>query len=224
MGIDAATRRNLELTETLSGERKGSLLSVIDRTVTAAGARELAARLAAPLTEVSAIAQRHDAVAFFQGDAELRRVLREELRRAPDIARALARLSVGRGGPRDLGNLRDGIKCARALRDKLKLDDPLKPSPGEAREAASRPDRRHRRTSRALTDKLELLLVAEPPFFARDGGFIAGGAHAPLDEVRASCATNRAASSPAWKRAIAPTAACRSCASSTMACSAISSK
>ncbi|MBV9045580.1 MAG: DNA mismatch repair protein MutS, partial [Alphaproteobacteria bacterium] len=93
MGIDAATRRNLELTETLSGERKGSLLAVIDRTVTACGARELAARLAAPLTDVKAIAARHDAVGLFAGDAELRRTLREDLRRAPDIARALARLS-----------------------------------------------------------------------------------------------------------------------------------
>jgi DNA mismatch repair protein MutS len=183
MGIDAATRRNLELTETLSGERKGSLLSVIDRTVTAAGARELAARLAAPLTDIAAIARRHDAVAYFRQDAELRRMLREELRRAPDIARAMARLSVGRGGPRDLGNLRDGIKTARVLRDKLKLDDPLKPAAGEARDAASSLLHGVANLSR-VTDQLEQLLVAEPPFFARDGGFIAPGVHAPLDEVR----------------------------------------
>jgi DNA mismatch repair protein MutS len=183
MGIDAATRRNLELTETLSGEHKGSLLSVIDRTLTAAGARELAARLAAPLTDVAAIAPRHDAVAFLKEDSELRRVLREELRRAPDIARALARLSVGRGGPRDLANLRDGIKCARALRNKLKLDDPLKPEGGELRSAASNLIEAIAHVSR-LIDRLEQLLVAEPPFFTRDGGFIAAGAHAPLDEVR----------------------------------------
>ncbi|HEY0303059.1 MAG TPA: DNA mismatch repair protein MutS [Rhizomicrobium sp.] len=183
MGIDAATRRNLELTETLSGERKGSLLSVIDRTVTAAGARELAGRLAAPLTDVKAIALRHDAVAFFQGDSELRRVLRDELRRAPDIARALARLSVGRGGPRDLANLRDGVKAARVLRDTLKLDDPLKLSPGEARQASRDLTEGIAEVSR-LTNQLDLLLVAEPPFLARDGGFIAAGVHPPLDEVR----------------------------------------
>ncbi len=183
MGIDAATRRNLELTETLSGERRGSLLSVIDRTVTAAGARELAARLAAPLTDVKAIAARHDAVAFFHGDAELRRILREDLKRAPDIARALARLSVGRGGPRDLGNLRDGIRAARHLRDKLKLDDPLKPAPGELRAAHSALVESIADLSR-LTDRLEVLLVAEPPFLARDGGFITGGVHPPLDESR----------------------------------------
>jgi DNA mismatch repair protein MutS len=183
MGIDAATRRNLELTETLSGERQGSLLSVIDRTVTASGARELAARLAAPLTGVAAIGLRHDAVAFFKEDAELRRALREKLRHAPDIARALARLSVGRGGPRDLANLRDGINAARALRDKLKLDDPLKPSAGEVCGAAAALVENVAEVSR-LTDQLEQHLVPEPPFFARDGGFIAGGAHAPLDEVR----------------------------------------
>ncbi len=162
MGIDAATRRNLELTQTLSGERRGSLLSVIDRTVTAAGARELAARIAAPLTDVKAIAERHDAVAFFAADSELRRTLREELRRAPDIARALARISVARGGPRDLANLRDGIKCARHLRGKLKLDDPLKPAPGELRAACRDLVDGIADVSR-LAERLETLLVAEPP-------------------------------------------------------------
>jgi DNA mismatch repair protein MutS len=183
MGIDAATRRNLELTQTLSGERKGSLLSVIDRTVTAAGARELAARVAAPLTDKAAITRRHDALGFFESDSELRRHLREELRKAPDIARALARISVGRGGPRDLANLRDGIRAARALRIQLKLDDPLKPAPGELREACRDLLDGTADASR-LADKLENLLVPEPPFLARDGGFISTGVHAPLDEVR----------------------------------------
>ncbi len=98
MAIDGATRRNLELTQTLSGQRGGSLLATIDRTVTAAGARELAARLAAPLTDVKQITQRHDAVAMFAGESELRRMLRDHLRAAPDLSRALARLSVQRGG------------------------------------------------------------------------------------------------------------------------------
>jgi len=185
MGIDPATRRNLELTETLSGARAGSLLAVIDRTVTAAGARELAARLSSPLTDPDAIAIRQNAVAFFASDSDLRRALREDLRRAPDIARALARISVGRGGPRDLGALRDGIKAARALRESLSvLDDPLKPSPGEATDARTALVDGIARAS-ALADMLERLLVEEPPFLARDGGFIAAGAHAPLDEVRA---------------------------------------
>jgi DNA mismatch repair protein MutS len=185
MAIDAATRRNLELTETLTGARSGSLLSVMDRTVTAAGARELAARLSSPLTDVAAIVERQDAVAFFAGDSELRRHLREDLRRAPDIARALARLSVGRGGPRDLANIRDGLSAARSLRDQLgKLGDPLKAPLGEIA-AAHRDLVEGVADCSTASDKLEHLLVAEPPFLARDGGFIRAGAHAALDEVRA---------------------------------------
>jgi len=185
MGIDAATRKNLELTETLSGARNGSLLATIDRTVTAAGARELANRLASPLTDVVAISGRHDAVAFFAADGELRRRLREDLRRAPDIARALARLSVERGGPRDLAAIREGLKAARALRDMLgKLNDPLKPQLGEI-ESARADLIEAIAASSAAADKLGHFLTAEPPFFARDGGYIRAGAHAPLDEVRA---------------------------------------
>jgi DNA mismatch repair protein MutS len=180
MGIDAATRRNLELTETLSGQRGGSLLSVIDQTVTAAGGRELGQRLAAPLTDVAAITRRQNAVEFFAGDSELRRHIREALRRAPDIARALARLSVERGGPRDLAAIRDGIKCARALRDMLKTDA----ASGEAHSARADLVEALAATSQ-LSGRLEFLLVEEPPYLARDGGYIKSSVHAPLDEVRA---------------------------------------
>ena len=185
MGIDAATRRNLELVETLNGARAGSLLACIDRTVTAGGARELGGRLSSPLTDVPSIRARHDAVAFFVGEGDLRHVLREDLRRAPDIARALARLSVGRGGPRDLAALRDGLKAAQALSARLGVfDDALKPSAGEAREAREKLERGLALT-RALGTRLETYLVGEPPFLTRDGGFIASAAHPPLDEVRA---------------------------------------
>ncbi len=183
MGLDQATRRNLELTETLSGARKGCLLSIIDRTLTAGGARELAARLAAPLTDVAVIAARHDAVAYFVGDHDLAQRLREDLRKAPDIARALGRLSVARGGPRDLGAIRDGLRAARALRDGLAFDDPLKPSPGEAGKAREDIVSAVAQVS-PLSDRLEHLLVAEPPFFTRDGGYIVSGAHPPLDDTR----------------------------------------
>jgi DNA mismatch repair protein MutS len=179
MGIDAATRRNLELTQTLSGQRTGSLLAQIDRTVTAAGARQLAARLAAPLTEVKQIAARHDAVEAFAKNSELRRKAREALRAAPDIARALGRLSVARGGPRDLANLRDGVKAARGLRDSLKQES----LGGEALSAIEALAQNIAAVSR-LSDRLEFLLVEEPPYLARDGGFVKSGAHAPLDEMR----------------------------------------
>ena len=180
MAIDAATRRNLELTETLAGERRGSFLSVIDRTVTAAGARLIGGRLAAPLTDVKTIALRQDAVSFFAEDGDSREALRETLRRAPDIARALARLSVARAGPRDLTALRDGISCARAVRELLKADANC----GEAGEAVRNLVESIAAVS-SLNAKLSHLLVEEPPFYTRDGGFVRAGAHAPLDEVRA---------------------------------------
>src|SRR5437899_2639456 len=112
MAIDPATRANLELTRTLAGERRGSLLDAIDCTVTPAGSRLLAQRLAAPLTEAADIARRLDAISAFVADNATREDIRSILRRAPDMSRALARLSVGRGGPRDLAGLRDGIIAA----------------------------------------------------------------------------------------------------------------
>ena len=162
VGIDAATRRNLELDQTLSGNRNGSLLATIDRTVTAAGARLLASRLAAPLTDIAAIAARQDGVQCFAEDAELRRKAREHMRAAPDMARALARISVGRGGPRDLANLRDGVKAASGLCDGVT---------GLAGEAGAA----HRALTQNLAalsrffERLSFLLVEEPPYLARDG-------------------------------------------------------
>src|SRR5215212_7947801 len=119
LAIDAATRANLELTRTLSGERAGSLLATIDRTVTPGGARLLAERLAGPLTDVAAIRERQDAVASLVGDGALRQRLRTQLKGAPDVARALSRLGLGRGGPRDLACLRDGLVAARAVGETL---------------------------------------------------------------------------------------------------------
>ena len=178
VGIDAATRRNLELDQTLSGSRGGSLLATIDRTVTASGARLLAARLAAPLTGIAMIASRQDGVEGFAADSYQRRKAREHLRTAPDMARALARISVGRGGPRDLGNLRDGAKAARRLRDDM---NELR---GEAADAHAALTQGIADLSQ-LSDRLSFLLVEEPPYLSRDGGFIVAGAQAPLDELRA---------------------------------------
>src|SRR3974390_937080 len=115
MAIDQATRGNLELTRTLSGERRGSLLDCIDRTVTAAGSRLLAQRLAAPLTDPAVIAHRLDAVAAFTSDVAIRAETRTRLQTAPDLMRALSRLVLGRGGPRDLAAVRDGLIAARGL-------------------------------------------------------------------------------------------------------------
>ena len=119
LAIDQATRGNLELVRTLAGERRGSLLAAIDRTVTPAGSRALAQRLAAPLTDPAEIAHRLDAVAAFVDDAGARAELRQRLKSAPDLARALSRIVIGRGGPRDLAAIRDGILAASAIAERL---------------------------------------------------------------------------------------------------------
>src|ERR1700740_2616664 len=125
MAIDPATRANLELTRTLAGERRGSLLHAIDCTLTPAGSRLLAQRLAAPLTDPVEITRRLDEVAAFVADTSTRDDIRTTLRAAPDMSRALARLSVGRGGPRDLAGLRDGILAAdQALARLAQLEVP----------------------------------------------------------------------------------------------------
>jgi DNA mismatch repair protein MutS len=119
MMIDAATRDSLELTQAQGGGRAGSLLDTIDRTVTGAGARLLAADLGAPLAERGLIEARHDLVGFWFDDPHQREGLRAALKALPDVGRALGRLAAGRGGPRDLGQLRDGLGEARMLRERL---------------------------------------------------------------------------------------------------------
>ena len=176
--IDQATRSNLELARTLAGERRGTLLDTIDRTVTAAGSRLLASRLAAPLTDPQTIARRLDAVAFFAADAAARTDLRAQLKAAPDLSRALARLVVDRGGPRDLAAIRDGIMAACALATEL---DRAAALPDELMQAASQ----LRALDPAFADKLSSALADELPHLKRDGGFIRAGYDSALDEARA---------------------------------------
>jgi len=183
MEIDPATRRNLELTATLSGERRGSLLATIDRTVTGAGARLLAEYLTAPLTAPVVIEARLDMVGFFQDHPALREDARLILRRCPDIERALSRLGLGRGGPRDLAAIRDGLVEAAALRMLLRGD-------GRGRDLEFEPPLLVRNAAAdlgehgALAARLGRALAAELPVLARDGGFIAPGYVPELDELR----------------------------------------
>jgi DNA mismatch repair protein MutS len=178
LAIDQATRTNLELVRTLSGERRGSLLAAIDRTVTAAGSRLLAQRLAAPLTDPEAIGRRLDAVETFVGEALARQQTRDLLHIAPDIARSLSRLVVGRGGPRDLAAIRDGISAAAALAARL---DRLAQKPAEIADAAAA----MRRPDPALPRELATALADELPLLKRDGGFVRAGYDGALDEARA---------------------------------------
>ncbi len=172
--IDAATRRNLELTRNLSGERQGSLLATIDRTVTGGGARLLTTRLTSPSTDLATINARHDAVQHFVENRALAEDTRETLRQAPDMERALSRLALDRGGPRDIAALRSGLAQAGALSASLTgaLPDVLQ----RAAEDMTGHDE--------LVELLDNALIAEPPLLARDGGFVATGFNEELDEAR----------------------------------------
>src|SRR5207244_2181057 len=172
---------NLELARALSGERRGSLLAAIDRTVTAAGSRLLAQRLAAPLTDPGAIERRQDAIEFFVADAAARAELRARLAAAPDLARALARLVLGRGGPRDLAAMRDGILAAAGIADELEKRGELALELAQATHAL-------RRLDPALASELGAALAEELPHLKRDGGFVRTGFDAALEAKIASAA------------------------------------
>lgn len=184
MAIDPATRTSLEIDRATSGAREGSLLASLDRTVTAGGARLLAGRLAAPLTDPDAIDARLDAVAYFVERRSLRRDLRRLLGGSGDMVRALARLGLGRGGPRDLGALRQGLAAGRALHARWSGElEPLSPPPTELAEALAALDPPP--PLAALLADLERALSESLPALARDGGFVAAGYRRELDEARA---------------------------------------
>jgi len=177
--IDASTRINLELVKSISGERRGSLLHAIDRTVTGAGARELAVRLASPLTGVPEITARLDAASYLLERGSLRSGLREGLKGCPDLARALARLTLGRGGPRDLGVVRDAL--ASAYSSVMCLEESQDALPG----VLARLARNLTNAPKALEEKLGQALGDELPVMRRDGGYVRDGYNADLDENRA---------------------------------------
>ena len=185
VAIDAATRESLEIVATMAGARAGSLLGAIDRTVTGAGARLLGQDLSAPLMDLATVEARLGLVQLFHDDSILRDQLRAALRALPDIGRALGRIAVMRGSPRDLGQLRDGLGEARLLRERLgRLIDapqlllqllPALDGHGE------------------LVDALSRALVPAPPTETNNGGYIADGYDPALDELRRMAGDGRRA-------------------------------
>ena len=174
VAIDAATRRNLELTQTLSGEKSGSLLSVVDRSVTAAGARLLYRRVTTPSQRLDTIDERASSVQFFCENSGVRSALRSALKQLPDIERALGRLALERGGPRDLVSLGNGMTQAAEVYGLLEKHDLPKLLEGSKADLVG---------NDALLSELDQALVANPPLLTRDGGFVAAGYSAELDEV-----------------------------------------
>ena len=177
MFIDPATRANLELVRTLSGERQGSLIKAIDRTVTGGGGRKLAEWLMAPLTDPGAINARLDGVSWLLAEQTLTDTLRRALKGVADMPRALSRLALNRGGPRDLGAILTGVRAAGDIARLFEAGDPpehlaravtaLQALPGE------------------IADRLAATLDDELPLMKRDGGFVRSGHSAELDELRA---------------------------------------
>ena len=179
--VDAATRASLELVRTSSGERAHSLLGAIDRTVTSAGSRELAARISSPLADAHAINARLDSVAFLVDDDTSREQLRSGLRQAPDIARAVTRLAFGRGGPRDLGAIRDGLTAAAECAQLLSIRAQPMGLPGDLAQCL----KALTGASKSLREALTTALADELPVLRRDGGFVRPGARTDLDAARA---------------------------------------
>ncbi|NCC03072.1 MAG: DNA mismatch repair protein MutS [Proteobacteria bacterium] len=175
MLMDPATRRNLEITQTLSGQKQGSLISVIDHTQTSAGGRLLASRLNAPLADVIQINHRLIAVEFFTSHTGLRKNLIRELSHIPDLERALARLALGRGGPRDLSAVAITLSHAEKIRSLL-LASPEHKSCTHIHDAVQGLGQ-----FAALIERLQQALADNLPLLARDGGFIARGFSAQLD-------------------------------------------
>ncbi|HTN64089.1 MAG TPA: DNA mismatch repair protein MutS, partial [Devosia sp.] len=184
MAIDQATRSSLEILVTQRGQGKGSLRDAIDLTVTGPGSRLLAARLAAPLCDAGEINQRLDAVSMLVDNGMLAARLRADLKSVPDLARALTRLALDRGGPRDLAAIGVSVSAALALSahfHSIETPSPILDRLNSCLAAAPRD----------LASELALAINDEPPLLARDGGFVRKGYDAKLDGERALASQTR---------------------------------
>ena len=174
LAIDAATRTSLEITRARDGETRHCLLGVVQHTLSAPGARLLAAWLDGPLTDADAIAARQDAWVWLIDHPATLAALRAALRGTPDMARALARLALGRFLPRDLAAVRDGLGAAHAAaRALVEADMPLLAAARRALDVAE-----------ALRAALAAALAPRLPARLEDGGVIGPGFDAELDAER----------------------------------------
>ena len=182
LAIDPATRTSLEIDRSMRGDRDGSLLGTIDRTVTAPGARLLASRLSRPCVDRVEIEARYDAVAWFADDRDAVASVRASLKAAPDLERARTRLRLGRGGPRDLAAIGRALTAAHEAASQLTASSAGLPH--KIDEAVAALDLSKDEDLATLARDLETALSENPPTLARDGGFVAPGWDDALDEAR----------------------------------------
>lgn len=185
LAVDQATRDSLEITSAQRGGRTGSLLQEVDRTVSGAGARMLAADLAAPLMDRTAIEARLSLVQYFHDTPLLRDAVRAALKSLPDISRALGRIVAGRGSPRDLGQLRDGLDGGWTIRQRLGL---IADRPAILGSLLPLLDGHG-----AMVDHMTRALVQSPPTESTQGGYIAEGYDPALDTLRSAARDGRRA-------------------------------
>ena len=198
LAIDAATRGSLELLVTQRGTEKGSLRDEVDLCVTPAGSRLLARRIAAPLRDPTEINARHDAVEVLVGDTVLSTQLRAGLKSCPDLTRALTRLTLGRGGPRDLRAIARAVAAARELAERLARLDEAPAELARIRDTLAA-------TPQALAEELLAAIDEEPPLLARDGDFVSKGYDEKLDAERALASETRAVVAALQARLVAET-------------------
>ena len=182
LAIDPATRTSLEIDRSMRGDRDGSLLGTIDRTVTAPGARLLASRLSRPCVDRVEIEARYDAVAWFADDRDAVASVRASLKAAPDLERARTRLRLARGGPRDLAAIGRALTAAHEAASQLTASSAGLPH--KIDEAVAALDLSKDEDLATLARDLETALSENPPTLARDGGFVAPGWDEALDEAR----------------------------------------
>ncbi len=183
MAIDPATRGSLELLTTLAGKKKGALLDNLDCTLTAAGGRLFADRLTRPSLDLQIMARRHDAIAWFTEESGILEKVRTALRHCPDGERALSRLTLGRGGPRDLAAIAQVLQNGETL-NAIFPTSPLSAPPEELASALQAISLANDSAAGVLARDLKKALNDELPLYTRDGGFIAKGWSAALDETR----------------------------------------
>ncbi|MDA9073902.1 DNA mismatch repair protein MutS [Amylibacter sp.] len=172
--IDSSTRRNLELTQTLSGSKNGSLLRVIDRTVTGPGARLLEKRLSSPSTCIKTITPRLDSIDVFKSNNMLRMEIQNTLKQTADMERAFLRISLDRGGPRDFLAIRDSLEKGQDLSKSLiNLNSNL------IEEAE-----KNLTGNEKIIALLKDVFSDSAPLLARDGGFIRSGFNVQLDDIK----------------------------------------